>query len=173
MSGFSTPCKQHVHAVDSQHGVVEVKSVKQITMEMLPQLGIGEHFRMPLAERFADGHQKTARSTSRIADNVRGLGLDHLHHQPNNVARRAKLSVLSGAGNLAQHVFVEVALGVPVFHGDFVDHVHDLGQQRRRGNGEAGALHVLGVGCAVATQGSQPGEDVLADHRVHLADRCS
>jgi hypothetical protein len=32
-----------------------------------------------------------------------------------------------GAGNLAEHVFVEIALGVPVFHRDLVDHVHPNG----------------------------------------------
>jgi len=109
-------------------------------------------FGMPLAQRFADGHQKPASSARRIADNVGGLGLHHLHHEPDDVARRAELAVLTSAGNLAQHVFVEIALGVPIFHRHFVDHVLYLGQQRRRGNGEACALHVLGVGCAVAAE---------------------
>jgi hypothetical protein len=65
-------------------------------------------------------------------------------------------------------IFVEIALGVPVFHGHLVDHVHDL-SQRSRGNGYASTLHVLGVRCAITAQGSQPGEDVLADHRIHVA----
>ena len=60
--------------------------------------------------------------------------------------RRAKLAVLPGSGDLAQHVFVKIALRVSVLHWDLVDHVHNLGQQRGCGNGEAGALHVLGVG---------------------------
>jgi hypothetical protein len=46
-----------------------------------------------------------------------------------DVARRAELAVLAGAGNLAQHVFVEVALGVAVLHRHMVEHVHHLGQQ--------------------------------------------
>ncbi len=118
-------------------------------MKMLPELGVGQHLGMPLAQRFADGHQKPAGSAGRIADDVRGLGLNHLHHQPDDVARRAKLPVLPGGGDLAQHVLVEIALGVAVLHGDLVDHVHDFGEQRGRGNGEAGPFHVLGVGCAV------------------------
>ena len=60
-----------------------------------------------------------------------GVRRGHLHHQLDDVARRAELAVLPGAGDLAEHVLVEVALGVAVLHRDVVDHVHDLGQQRR------------------------------------------
>jgi hypothetical protein len=75
--------------------VVEVKSVEQVTMEMLPELGVGHRFGMPLAQRFAHDHQKAASSAGRIADNVRGLRLNPLHHEPDDVARRAELPVLS------------------------------------------------------------------------------
>ena len=122
-------------------------------------------FGMPLAQIFARGHQEAARAAGRVADDVLGLRRGHLHHEPDDVTRRAELAVLPGAGNLAEHVFVEVALGVPVFHRDLVEHVHDLGQQRGRGNGEARVLHVLGVGRAIAAQSAQEGKDVLADHR--------
>ena len=81
-------------------------------MAMLPQLGISKHFGMLFAQRFSDGHKEPAGSASRIADDVCGLRLDHLDHQPDAVPRRSKLAVLTGAGNLAQHVFVEIALGL-------------------------------------------------------------
>ena len=45
-----------------------------------------------------------------------GLGRGHLHHEPDDVARGAELAVLPGAGDLAEHVLVEVALGVAVLH---------------------------------------------------------
>jgi hypothetical protein len=44
------------------------------------------------------------------------------------MARGAELAVLAGAGDLAEHVFVEVALGVAVFHRHLLDHVHDFGE---------------------------------------------
>ena len=72
-------------------------------------------------------------------------------------------------GDLAEHVLVEVALGVAVLHRDVVEQVHDLGQQRRRRDGEPGVLHVVGVGRVVAAQRAQEREDVLADDREHLA----
>ena len=120
--------QQHVHAADTQHSVIKVKAVEQVPMEMLPQFGVGHHFGMSLAQRFAHGHQKAASSASRIANDVRGLRLDHLYHEPDDVARSTKLAVLPGARDLAQHVFVEIALGVPVFHRNLVDHVHNLRQ---------------------------------------------
>jgi len=104
-----------------------------------------------------------------VADDVVRLRLNHLNHEPDNVARSAKLAVLSGAGDFAEHVFVEVALGIAIFHGDFVDHVHDFGEQRGSGDGEARAFHVLGVIRSFAAEGAQPGKNVVADERVHLA----
>ena len=75
---------------------------------------------------------------------------DHFHHELNDVARRAELSVLSGARDLAEHVFVEVALRVTVLHRDAVDHVHDLREQRGGRNGEPRSFHVLRVSGLIA-----------------------
>ena len=94
-----------------------------------------------------------------------------LDHELDDVARGAELAVLPGAGDLAEHVFVEVALGVAVLHRHLVDHVHDLGEQRRRRDGEARILHVVRVGRAVAAERAQEREDVLADDGEHLRRR--
>lgn len=61
---------------------------------------------------------------------------------------RAELAVLPGGGDLGEHVFVEVALGVAVFHGDGVDHVDDFIQQRGVRYRKHCILHKLGVGTA-------------------------
>jgi hypothetical protein len=89
------------------------------------------------------------------------------------VAGRAELAVGAGGGDLAEHVFVEVALGVALVHGDFIDDVDDFFQQPGVGDGESGILHVLGVGGFLAVgQLNQPGaqerEDVLGEDGVHL-----
>ena len=68
-------------------------------------------------------------------------------------------------GDLAEHVLVEVALGVAVLHRDIVDQVDHLGQQRRRGDSEARILHVMRVGRAVAAERAQEREDVLGRRR--------
>ena len=52
--------------------------------------------------------------------------------------------------------------------GHAVEQIHHLGEQRRGGDGEAGVLHVVRVGRAVAAQGAQEREDVFADHAEHL-----
>ena len=85
------------------------------------------------------------------------------------MARGAELAVLPGAGDLAEHVFVDVALGVAVLHRHVLDQVHHPGQQRWRGDGEARILHVVRIGGVVAAQGTQERKDVLADDSEHLA----
>ena len=85
---------------------------------------------MVLAQILAGGDEKPSRAAGRIADHVARLRRGHLDHEPDDVARRAELAVLPGGGDLAEHVLVEVALGVAVLHRHLVDHVHDLREQR-------------------------------------------
>jgi hypothetical protein len=153
----------HVHAADSQHGVVEVVAVEHAIVKMLPSLGVTQDFRVLLAQILPGNHQEAAGAAGRVADDVFGGRRHQLDHQPDDVPRGAELAVLPGAGNLAQHVLVEVALGVPVLHGHVVEHIHHFRQQGRRRDGEAGILHVVRVGGAVATHGTQKGEYVFAD----------
>jgi len=87
------------------------------------------------------------------------------------MARRAELSVLPGARDLTEHVLVEIALGVAVLHRHGGKQVHHLGQQRRRGDGEARILHVMGIGGTIPAQRPQPRKNVLADNGVHLGRR--
>jgi len=42
--------QQHVHVADPQHGIVEVKPVKQAVMEMLPEFGVGQHLGVVMTE---------------------------------------------------------------------------------------------------------------------------
>ena len=103
-----------------------------------------------------------------------GVGAVSLDHELDDVARRAELAVLPGAGDLAEHVFVEVALGVAILHRHLVEHVHDFGEQRGRGDGEARVLHVMRVGGVVAAERAQEREDVL-DRRLRTfpsASKC-
>ena len=128
------------------------------------ELRVAQNLRVALAQILARRDQETRRAAGRVADHVRRLRRDHLDHQPDDVARRAELAVLPGGGDLAEHVLVEVALGVAVLHRHLVEQVHDLRQQRRRGDGEARVLHVVRVGGVVAAERAQEREDVLADH---------
>ena len=74
-----------------------------------------------LAQVLAGGHEEAAGAARRIADHVLRRRRGHLDHQPDDVARRAELAVLPGGGDLAEHVLVEVALGVAVLHRHVVD----------------------------------------------------
>ena len=94
------------------------------------------------------GDEEARRAAGRIADHVLGRGRGHVHHQLDDVARGAELAVLPGGGDLAEHVFVEVALGVAVGHVDAVELIDHVGQHAGRGHHEERVLHVVGVGAA-------------------------
>ena len=86
------------------------------------------------------------------------------------MARRAELAVLPGGGQLTQHVFVQVALGVPVVHRNFVQQIDHFGQQPRffGRQGEAGVFHVGGEGGLLAGHLLHEGEHAFGDGLVHL-----
>ena len=51
-----------------------------------------------------------------------------------------------GGGDLAEHVLVEITLGIAVGHVDVVELVDHVGQHPSSGHHEEGVLHVMGVG---------------------------
>ena len=122
---------------------------------------------MVVAQVLAGLEQEAAGAAGRIADDVLRRRRGHLHHEVDNVARCAELPVCPGAGDLREHVFVEVALGVAVLHRDLGQEVDHLGEQRRRRNGEARALHVRGVRRAFLAHGAQEREHVLGNDIEH------
>ncbi len=79
---------------------------------MLPEFRVEEGFRVMFANVFTRGNQEAGSSASRIANDVFWRGRDHLDHELDNVSGRSELAVLTSGGNLTEHVFVEVALGV-------------------------------------------------------------
>jgi hypothetical protein len=81
----------------------------------------------------------------------------------------AELAVLAGGGDFAEHVLIDVAFGVAVVHGDVVEEVDDFGEESGGGDGEAGVLHLMGVGGAVGAEGAEEGEDVFGDEVEHGA----
>ncbi len=139
--------QQHVHAADAQHGGVEVVAVEGALVE--PPAGLGvlvDAVAVVLDEMLGGGDEEAGRAASRIADDVVRRGRGHVHHQPDDVARGAELPVLPRGGDLAEHVLVEIALGVAVGHVDVVELVDHVGEHARRGHHEEGVLHVMGVG---------------------------
>ena len=85
-----------------------------------------------------------------------------------DVARRAELAVLAGRRDLGEEVLVDVALGVAVLHRDLVDEVDRLGEERGGRDRETGVAHMPRVCGAVAAEGPQEREHVLAHDRVHV-----
>src|SRR5208337_720737 len=118
---------------------------------------------MMVAEIFAGRDQEAAGARRWIADDVRWRGLGQLDHQRDDVARGAKLTILAGSGDLAEHVFVDIALGVAIVHPDLVELLDGLGEQRRRRDAKTCILHMLAESRALATERAQKREDMFID----------
>ena len=165
--------QHHVHAADAQHGVVEIEAMEHGVVEVPVLRRHAQHVGVGGAQVVAGGHQVAAGATGRVADGVLRGGGGERHHQLDDVARGAELPVLPGRGDLAEHVFIQVALGVAVVERNAVEQIDHLAQQVGRGDGEARVAHVAGKGrfgrrAAGGVQAAQEGEDVLAEHLEHL-----
>ncbi len=129
--GILHSVQQHVHAADAKHRVVEVEAMKHAVMEVLLLLRVEQLPWMPLAQVFTGCDQKAGCAAGRIADHVVRLRRRQLDHQPDDVPWRAELPVLTCARDLAEHVFIHVALGIAVLHWHGIEQIHDFRQQRR------------------------------------------
>src|SRR5205807_80740 len=85
--------KQHVHAADTKHRRIEIKSTEELLIEVMTQFIVRQNLRMMFTEIFARRYQKPGSATGRIADDVARLRRDHFNHHLDYVARRAELSV--------------------------------------------------------------------------------
>ena len=166
------PVQQHVHAANPQHGAVKIKPVKHAVVEVFLQLGVLKDLAVVLPQVLPRRHQKATGATRRVTDHILRCRLGQLHHQLNDVSRRAKLPILPRTGNLPQHVLIEIALGVAIVHWHMVEQVHHLRQQRRSRYRKASILHMLGVGRAIpiAAQKLRPQKrkHMLAHHLIHF-----
>ncbi len=124
--GIFHAVKEHVHAADAEHGVVEVEPVKQVVMEVFTELRIPQRRTMVSSQILACRDEKPCGAARRVAEHIRRLRSDEFDHRFDDVPRRAKLAVLPRRGDLPEHVFVEVALRIPILHRHVVDQVHDL-----------------------------------------------
>ena len=146
--------EEHVHAADAEHGGIEVVAVEGGLVEAAAGGGVlVDGFAVVGVEILGRGDEESGGAAGGIADLVLGRGGGHVHHQADDVARAAELAVLPGAGDFAEHVFVEVALGIAVGHVDGVELVHDVGEDAGRGHHEGGVLHVVAVGAAALAAG--------------------
>jgi hypothetical protein len=156
---------------NAQHRAVEVEAVEHVLLKVLLVDRVAQHFRVALAHVFVGGHQKATRPAGGVDHRIVGTRGGQLHHQLDDMAGRAELAVLAGRSHLAQHILVEVALGIAVLHRDVVEHLDHAGQHGRLFEHEAGVAHVVGVGGAVSAQAGEEREDVVLDHFEHLGWR--
>src|SRR5437868_15443505 len=92
--GVLDAVQQHVHAADAKHRIVEIEAVEHLMMEVLARARVAQDFRMSFTQILSGGHEKAGSPARGIADYVARCGGGKLDHQPDDVPRRAELSVL-------------------------------------------------------------------------------
>ena len=145
--------EQHVHAGDAQHGAVEVEAVEHAVVEVTALRKVQQRILMRTADEPGRLHQEPGCSARRVADLVRGPGAVISTMSWMMCRGRTELAVLPGRGDLAEHVLVQVTLGIPLAERDVVNQVNDLGQEVRRWDRKPGVLHMLGVRRVLHRQG--------------------
>jgi len=166
--GIIDAVQHKVHGGDAEHRGVKVEAVEHVTANMLAvrfqqiagvglfrlaRLGIGL-FQHSLGRGVGFQQilhrldKEAAGAAGRIADNVGGLWFQHIDHQPDDVARRAELTVDASRGQLAEQVLVKIALRVAFGQRQLVDHVNGLHQKARFLDHELRVLHEFREGGA-------------------------
>lgn len=85
------------------------------------------------------------------------------------ICRGVRNWVLASAGDLTQHVFEHVALGIAVLHWDPVEHLDDLGEQVGVGESHPRFLHMGAAGGSLFSKLTQEEKDMLIHDPHHLA----
>ena len=101
------------------------------------------------ADVFGGGNKKSRRAAGRVADDVVGRGAQKGDHHVADMLGGAELPVAARRGELAKHVFVQVALHIEVGNImliQFFQPGDDLFQHLRRGHEKYGVLHEMGKG---------------------------
>jgi hypothetical protein len=127
--GVGDAVQLEVHGADADHGAVELNAGKHPVVVMVAEFLVVKPFGMVFVDVFTHAAtRKPAVPHGRIADDIVLFGLT-MSPSSDDVPGGAELSVITGRGNLAEHVFVEVALGVAVLHLYLVHHLHHLVEQ--------------------------------------------
>ena len=154
---------QHeIHGRNAQHGGVGVVAGEGGPGKMFPLLR-GHGAFVVCADVFGGGNEKSRRAAGRVADDVVGRGAQKRDHHVADVLGRAELPVAARGGELAEHVFIQIALHVEAGNVVFIqffqtgDH---LFQHLRRGHEKHGVLHEMSKGrlCSVVVTVGQVNE---------------
>ena len=113
---------QHqIHGSQAQHSGIEIKTVKHavlnallIKFKLLTRVAFAATFgcfdelrcRVSLAQVSHYCHQKASRAASWVANCFRWLRVNKLHHELDDVVRRAKLAMYACRGKLAQQILI-------------------------------------------------------------------
>src|SRR5690242_10273749 len=100
--------QQHVHATDSEHGVVKVKAMEGLVVEMGLLPLVAENLWVVVTEVLACCDEEPCCPACWIADHIPWLRRSHCNHQLDNMPWGPKLAILTSRGDLAEHIFVQI-----------------------------------------------------------------
>ena len=89
------------------------------------------------------------------------------------MSRGTKLAVLFGCSEFTEHVFIDIALGIGIFHDHFAEHIHHLSEQPRCRNHKRSILHKLTKCAALASVVFHKIKNavILTEKLIHLCRR--
>ena len=182
-SGGFHAMEQEIHGGDAEHGLIEVipmeqaildvlaVGLQQVAGEMAAAFGIGfdesqggEFF----PEVLHDADEESSSAAGRIANDVRGLGIDQLDHGEADVARGAELSGNASRRELGEEIFVEVPFGVGFREGHFLNGIHGGDHEAAAGDEAVGILEEHAELADLDHAVAEEGEPLVADEREHF-----
>jgi hypothetical protein len=146
MSGFSTPCSSMFMLPMRSMVLSKSKPWKVPSLKRRRRPRSCRWRRVVRAQVLGGGDQEARGAAGGVADHILRRRGGHVDHQLDDVARGAELAVLPGAGDLAEHVLVEVALGVASAMSMPSSWSTTLASTRGVGIMKSGVLHVVRVG---------------------------
>ena len=139
--------QQHIHSTNTQHRLVSVEAIEHGGVIALAHILVGlDGGTVLVVDLTGSLHDETCTTHGRVADDIINLGLSHRDNHTDDVARRAELTVLPLLRHSCQHILIDIAHGVGIFHIQQVDIVDDTLQHVSLRNTEHGILHVAAIG---------------------------
>ena len=139
--------QQHVHSSDTQHGLVSIKAIKHRRVIALAHILVGLDGSAILVVNLAGClHDESCTTHGRIANHIINLRLCHRDDHADDMARRTELTVLTFLRHARQHILIDIAHSVGIFHIQQVDIINHTLQHISLRNAENRILHIATIG---------------------------
>ena len=138
--------QQHVHRTDTQHSLVGIKTIKHGRIIALAHISIGLDGGAVLVVNLAGSlHDESCTTHRWVANHIINLRLSHRDDHTDDMTRGTELSVLAFLRHASQHILVNIAHRVGIFHIQQVDIIYHRLQHICLWNAEHSILHIATI----------------------------